>query len=127
MLTVITDFDLVVKHKPQIFQHRLHNDPETSEVVSMLENDGITEKSIAYLLDFGAVVGFVYIEHLEGYGVFGMYIHPDYRNQGYATLLASHVKEIAEQHGYENQPLEVSPPAMRIFKRVFGDDYAVTE
>ena len=120
MLTIVSDFGSDIRFKQQILRNRLHFDPENSEIIAMLTYWGSTNKSIAYLLDYGAVVGFAYVEHYINKGTFGMFVHPDYRYQGYATELAIAVLEVMEDHGYTNQPLEVTGRALSIFRCVFG-------
>jgi GNAT superfamily N-acetyltransferase len=126
MLTISTEFGQNVSHKDQILSNKLHLE-ENSEILAMLNYDGDTNKSIAYLLDYGAVVGIVYIEHYMTKGTFGAFIHPKYRGKGYATNLAIAAQQVMNDNGYTNQPLEVSERALTTFRRVFGDEYPIAE
>ena len=126
MLTIISDFGPDIRFKQQILSNRLHLDPGNSEILAMLAY-GSTNKSIAYLLDYGAVVGFAYVEHYINRGTFGVYVHPNYRGQGYATELAAVVREVMEDHGHTNQSLEVNERALSIFRSVFGDEYPIAK
>lgn len=126
-ISIVSEFGSNIRFKQQILSNRLHLNPENSEIIAMLTYWGSTNKSIAYLLDYGAVVGFAYVEHYMSKGTFGMYVHPDYRGHGYATELAIVVREVMEDHGYADQPLEVTERALSIFWRVFGDEYPIAK
>lgn len=133
MVHIVTDFGPFVRHKDQILQNQLHY-PETSEVLAMLTyGEGFTDKSIAYLLDLGAVVGYAYVEHFQttqhrdACGTFGIFIHPAYRNKRFSYQLIEAVRDEMQQRNLLGQPLEVDHKALPLIRKIFGEDYPLKE
>ncbi|RJR10694.1 N-acetyltransferase [Candidatus Parcubacteria bacterium] len=121
LLTVVTDFDCRIRYKSQILNNHLYN-PD-GEILAMLEYDKLTNKSVAYLLDYGAVVGFAYVEHFRHRDSFGIFVHPAYRQKGLSYLLVERVRQVLETHGLLGKPIEVDPKALKIFQKIFGESY----
>lgn len=133
MVHITTSFGPFVFHKDRILLNKLHH-VENSEVLSMLMyGEGFTDKSIAYLLDQGNVVGYAYVEHFcatqyrIAYGTFGIFLHPEYRNKRFSYQLIEALRDVIHHHKLFGQPLEVGYKALSLVRRVFGDDYPIKE
>ena len=125
-----TDFSPFVKYKSLVVKNQLHNLGEgSSAVLSMLQyGEGYTDKSFAYLIgDYGLLAGYAYIEHFANHGEFGVFVHPNYRNSGFAKQLAKSVQQVISKSKYSGQPLDVARAALPIFKQAFGDDYPISD
>ncbi len=130
-MKITTDFGSYVKHKEQILQNALHY-RDLSEVLAMLQyGEGTTNKSFAYLFDDQTLVGYCYIEHWYDQnkrpfkGTFGIYIDPYYRKLGASYQLVEALRTVLETNGLLGILIEVDPKALKIFQKVFGENYPI--
>lgn len=120
-ITWETDHHRKVKYSKEIIKNKLHlTDEGGSSVLEMLMWGKSSPKTFVYLKDGRRIVGYAYVEHFPNRGEMGVYIHPEYRGQGYAVEALRQLKQTLDGLNMIPQRLYCSADKLPLFRQVFG-------